>query len=266
MNLFQDLDTTYQHLAHRPRPTWLAQLCNGELDDMVATIRDTRRDTTASDRALRALIGIGRQEPDALTVAMYALVPQLRARLGRTVTDEYRHDVLTDLAFVMLDSALDGPRLANRLVNRAHNRTYKAAQRVHSRGAVHVTTITPQDPGHLARHAGRGDDVATVVSRRVDLTRFHTAICAAIDDGTLSERAWAAYRDHRLRRALDVDDRVCTSHERTTASRTARKLEPLISKYLHAAQPTRQITMTPPVGSDAADTARREHGNPWRRP
>jgi len=36
---------------------------------------------------------------------MYALAPRLRIRLGRAVTDEYRHDVLTDLALVLLDWA-----------------------------------------------------------------------------------------------------------------------------------------------------------------
>lgn len=235
MNLFRDLDTTYQHLARRPHPTWLTVISRGGLDEVVATIRDDRHDTTASDTALRALIGVGRHEPDALTVAIHALAPRLRARLGRTVTDEYSHDVLTDLTLVLLDSPLDGPRLANRLVNRAHNRTYKAAQRVHTRGAVHITTVAPHDPEHFARHHDRSDDIATIVAQRVDLARFHTAIRTAIDTGKLSEPSWAAYRDHRLRRALDIDDRICTNHERTTASRTARKLEPLIATYLHAA-------------------------------
>jgi hypothetical protein len=235
MNLFRQLDATYQHLTARPRPAWLATIVNGGLDDVVTAIRDDRPDTAASDTTLRTLLDLASEYPDALTVAMHALAPQLRARLSRSVTDDYRGDVLTDLALVLLDSPLEGPRLARRLVNRAHNRTYKAARSAYVRGLVNVTTITPHDPQRFVRQRDGGEDIATVVARRVDLARFHTAVRAAIHNGHLSESAWAAYRDHRLARVVDPDARLCSSHERTTASRTARKLEPLIDSHLHTA-------------------------------
>lgn len=236
MNLYRQLDTTYHHLATRPRPAWLAPFPGTGLEDLVAAIRNDRPDTTTSDVTLRALLGVARDQPDAMTVALYSLAPRLRARLGRTVTDDYRGDVLADLALVLLDSPLDGTGLAARLVNRAHNRAYKAARSAYTRGVVNVTTIIPRDPERFARdHDPSGDDVATMAARRVDLARFHRAVRAAIRDGELTEAAWAAYRDHRLRRVLDPDARLCTSHERTTASRTAHKLEPLIQSHLHAA-------------------------------
>lgn len=237
MNLYRQLDTAYQHVTTRAQLPWLATVTTNGCDEVVAAIRDDQPDSTTSDATLRALLEAARRDPDALTVALHALVPRLRVRLGRSVTDDYRGDVLTDLAMVLLDSPFDGPRLAARLVNRAHNRTHKAARSVHTRGVVNITTITPLDPAHFAhRHdASDTEDVATIATDRVDLARFHSAVRAAIEDGELTDDAWAAYRDHRLHRSLDPGARLCTSHERTTASRTARKLEPLIGTYLHAA-------------------------------
>lgn len=236
MNLFRQLDTTYQRLAARRRPpAWLAGIHPGGLDDLVTTIRSDRLDPALSDTALRALVEVARNEPTAMTVALYALAPRLRARLARSVTGDYRHDALTELVCVLADSPLDGPRLAARLVNRAHNRAHKAAQRVHTRGVVNVTTIAPQDPEHFVRRRDDQEDIANVVARRVDLLRFHAAVAAAVQAGHVPEASWVAYRDHRLRRAVEPDAPVCSSHQRTTASRAVRKLQPFVDNYLHAA-------------------------------
>jgi hypothetical protein len=235
MNLYQQLTDAYDQLGRWPRPTWLRAVFAGDLDDVVTAIRRDQPNPTASDGLLRALICTGRQVPDALTVALYALAPRLRTRLARTVTDDYRSDVLTDLAFVLLDSPLDGPRLAVRLVNRAHTRTHKATRATHTRGTINIMTVAPRDPERFNRSQAHDEDIAASVARRVDLARFHTAVQSAIARGDLSKAAWAAYSDHRLRRALDPDAPVCSSHERITASRTARKLAPIVDTYLHAA-------------------------------
>ncbi|MEZ5246043.1 MAG: hypothetical protein R2707_13170 [Acidimicrobiales bacterium] len=50
-----------------------------------------------------------------MIVASFALVPLLRARLGRAVTDEYRNDALTELTIVLLDAPTVGAHLARRL-------------------------------------------------------------------------------------------------------------------------------------------------------
>ena len=234
MHPYQQVTARYHHLARRHHPAWLAKTGAATLDQLVDTIRDPN--APAADGMLRSLVTAGRADPDALTVALHALLPALQARLGRTVTEDYRTDMLTDLTLVLLDGPLEGHRLAHRLVNRAHNRTYKTARRVHTRGVTNITTITTCDPGHLTRRADRGTgDLATAVALRVDLARFHAAVQAAIDHGQLSPDAWAAYRDHRLRRAVDPTAPVCGSHERTTALRTARKLIPLVESCLHAA-------------------------------
>jgi len=235
MNLYRQLDDSYRRLRRRPHPVWLAGAWVVDLDDALATIRDDRPDPTASDSVLRLLVDVGRRESDALTVALYALAPKLRARLARTVTDEYRSDVLTHLAFVLLDSSLDEDRLAARLVNRAHNRAHKADRRVRTHGTVNVMKVAPYEPEHFERVRSHDGDVAALVAERADLARFHGAVDDAIARGRLTEEAWAAYRDHRLRRAVDPDAPVSTSHQRITASRTAHKLAPLVETYLHAA-------------------------------
>src|SRR4051794_7258337 len=111
MNLYRTLDDTYRHLALRPAPpAWGSGLRS--LDQLVATIRHDQPDPNESDAALRHLLAVGRNEPEALTVVLYALAPALRARIGRAVTEDYRADVLVELSFVLLDSSLDRPGLA----------------------------------------------------------------------------------------------------------------------------------------------------------
>lgn len=234
MNLYQQLVNAYRHLARRPQPAWLEAFGVRSLDDLVAVIRNDRPDPAGSDRHLRALLDIARRDRDALTVALYSLAPKLRIRLSRAHTDEYRHDALTDLALVLVGSPIDGPRLAARLVNRAHNRAYKAARSIHHRGTVNTITITPTDPERVARHLDTNEDLATTVARRVDLARFAHDVRINLLSGQLSERAWIAYREHRLRRAL-LDGPACSAYQRTTASRVAHKLEPLARFNLQTA-------------------------------
>ncbi len=241
MNPYRDLDDAYQRLArHRHRRPILSGP-GGDLDAIVATIRDDTPDSGPSDQTLRALIAAGRSNRDALTVALYALAPELRARLSRTATDEYHADALGDLALVVLDSDLGGPGLAHRLVNRAHNRVWHSARRVHTRGVLNITTTVPCPPDRLARLRDHRPsvvtDVADTVVNRVDLERFKKAIETAIANGLLPDEVWAAYRDHRLQRAVAVGLPPSSSRERVAAHRAARRLAPYIDVYLglHAA-------------------------------
>jgi hypothetical protein len=236
MDLYRQLAGAYHLIAAGPRPPWLAPSIGTDVDAVVAAIRDDSPDPVCSDAILRALLPIARGEPDALTVVMHALAPRLRARLGRAVTAEYRSDALTDLAFVLTDGDFGQPRLVARLVNRAHNRSYKANRATRTRGVVNVTTIATVDPGVLARRGERiQDDIGEYVAGKLDLVRFRDAVHDAIERGVLTEAAWRAYRDHRLARAVDADARLCSNHERTTASRVAVKLGPIVNECLHVA-------------------------------
>jgi len=241
LNPYRDLDDAYQRLARRPARRTILTRQGADLDAIVATIRDDTPNSGPSDLTLRALIAAGRTDPDALTVALYALAPELRARLSRTATGEYHADALGDLALVILDSDLDRPGLAHRLVNRAHNRVWRSARRVHTRGVLNVTTTVPCPPDRLARlhdhRPGVTADVADTVINRVDLERFQTAVETAIADGLIPPAVWAAYRDHRLHRAVTVGLPASSSRERVAAHRAARRLAPYIDTYLglHAA-------------------------------
>jgi hypothetical protein len=137
---------------------------------------------------------------------------------------------------VILDSPLDAPRLAHRLVNRAHTRVYKAARRVEQRGVVHIVEIAPVDPQRMPANVGTcTPDIADGVTDRLALARFNHAVLTAVENGALSGSVWAAYRDHRLRRAVDSSPPASTAVQRKLASRAVSRLQPLVDQYLHAA-------------------------------
>lgn len=137
---------------------------------------------------------------------------------------------------VILDSSLAGPRLAHRLVNRAHTRVYEGARRVERWGVVHIVEIAPVDPQRMAANIRTcTPDLADAVTDRLALARFRDASMTAVVSGTLSAPVWVAYRDHRLRRALDPSGPTSTGVQRKLASRAATRIQPLIDQYLHAA-------------------------------
>jgi hypothetical protein len=232
VNLYRTLDTEYRHLRRQGVPEhW--RLDVPSIDALVETIRT---DSPCSDQLLGRLIELAGRDQRAVVVAAYALVPLLRARLGRTVTDEYRSDALTELTIVLLDAPTVGTHLARRLVNRAHTRVHKAARRVTHRGVVNLVEITPTDPDLLARRRDLAhDDLADDVAARVDLARFGNAVADAVDAGALSPVLWDAFRDHRIRRALDTTTPACSAVQRKLASRASARLRPLVDEYLHAA-------------------------------
>lgn len=236
MNPYRDLDAAYQQLARHPANRTIPTGHGGNLDAIVATIRHDKPDSGPSDQTLRAMIAAGRTNPDAVTVVLYALAPELRARVSRAATDEYHVDVLGDLALVILDSDLDRPGLGHRLVNRAHNRTWRSAGRVRTRGVLNLTTIAPCPPDRLGRlhdkQPATGNDVADTVVDRIDLARFGAAVETAVANGLIPPEVWDTYREHRLRRAVTGPTTPSTSRERVAAHRAARRLAPYIDTYL----------------------------------
>ena len=235
MNLFRHIEADYRRVARDGIPDqWCIDLVT--LDDVVEAVRDHREHQERSDGLTRRLATIARTDQRAAVVVLYALAPMLGARLGRAVTAEYRTDALTELAMVILDSPLDGPRLAHRLVNRAHTRVYKAARRVEQRGVVNIVQIAPVDPHRMAASVGTcAADVADGVTDRLALARFNDAARLAVDNRDLSASLWTAFRDHRLWRALDPSGPTSTGVQRKLASRAARRIQPLVDQYLHAA-------------------------------
>lgn len=235
MNLFRHIEADYRRIARDGLPDeWCIDLAT--LDDVVEAIRDHREHQERSDDLTRRVATIARTDQRAAVVVLYALGPLLGARLGRAVTAEYRTDALTELAMVILDSPLDGPRLAHRLVNRAHTRVYKAARRVEQRGVVHIVEIAPVDPQRMVASAGAcAADIGDGVTDRLALARFNKAVLTAVQSGDLSAPLWAAFRDHRLRRALDPSAPTLTGVQRKLASRAASRIQPLVDQYLHAA-------------------------------
>lgn len=234
MNLYTTIDADYRRLTRRPLPdTW--QLPVATSDEAVAAIRSHREHPERSDELTRRLALLARTDHRASVVLLHALAPLLRSRLGRSITDEYRNDALSELAIVVLDSNLDGIRLAPRLVNRAHTRLYKSARRVERRGVVNTVAIVPVDPQQLmANPAYYVADIADGVIDRLAITSFNKAVLTAVGSGGLPLSLWVAFRDHRLRRAIDPSGPTSTGVERKMASRAASRVQSLVDHYLHA--------------------------------
>lgn len=237
MNPYDQLHHEFERLARTRH-----RICTGgvtPLGDLVELIRDEHIGRQRSDDLLRALVNEGRTNPDALTVALHALVPMLRTRLARAVTDEYRVDALANLAIVMLESDLATPHLARRLVNRAHNRTWRAAGRVRTSGRTRIMTNVPCDPADFETMHARPDDRPTIDAaiERADLARFGEAVAEAIAGGDLAAHHWTTFRDLRLVRPLLPEPEPTTGRDRVAACRAARRLAPIAQRHLgvHAA-------------------------------
>ena len=148
---------------------------------------------------------------------------------------EYRSDALTDLATVVLEGDLAGPRIGHRLVNRAHTRTHKHHHRVRHRGYIEETTVDPYPPEWVIEAGDRrgvGADVADLAAARVDIGRFHEAIMELLLSGALPLAAWEVYRDHRLGSDF-VMAAPAPTERRVAAYRAARRLQPLVDSHLH---------------------------------
>jgi len=77
--------------------------------------------------------------------------------------------------------------------------------------------------------------IAEGATDRFALARFNTAVLAAVDSGDLSAPVWAAFRDHRLRRAIDPLGPTSTAVQGKLAPRAASRIQPIVDRYLHAA-------------------------------
>src|SRR5688572_13627506 len=129
---YRGLAAVYGHLTRRP-PDWIHHPAFSRYDDLdgiVAAVRHDHPDPTDSDTAIRTLIGLSRHDTRAGTVLLHALADEMRARLARSVTHEYRADALGELAAVILEGDPTGTQLGHRYVNRAHNRVHKHHRRV----------------------------------------------------------------------------------------------------------------------------------------
>jgi hypothetical protein len=239
---YRDLVAAYQHLTRRP-PAWTAHPDLAYLDGIgaiVNAVRDDQPDPARADHTVRTLVAIGRSDPTAITVVLHALTAELTARLARTVTGEYRADALGELAAVILESDLTGPRIGHRLVNRAHNRTHKQHHRVRHHGHLDPKTVDPYAPDRiidLHDYNAVTADVAELAAARVDLQRFHTAVVAAVASGELTGAAWATFSDHRLRSVFVAADAPAATRRRVAAYRAAKCIQPFIDVHLkgHAA-------------------------------
>ncbi len=249
MRHYLDLDNALDRLIRR-RPPWIDTLATirpidgrpsaEALTTVIRTINADPGNTPASDRIIRQLIELGREESDAITLIARALAPRLRAKIGNGGSEEFHADAMSTLVIACMGDEITGERLALKLINRAHNHTWRHSVRTRRRGIHGQFEIRPLDPervADIADHLGiNAADPADHVARAVDLSRFAGAVRAAIEADEISEATWTRYVDYRLARALDRPGGL-SSVARSQASRCGTRLLPWIEQFLesHAA-------------------------------
>lgn len=235
---YRDLSTAFAQIVGRRRRLLEADL-RASIDEVVEAIQARRWEPDRADEALRRCLAVdGPRRSDAELVAIFALGPALRCRVGGAATPEYLADTLANLAVVLGSADLSGPDLATRLVRRAHTTTWRDSCRVRTRGEVHVVVTNPCAPDVLDRVRETAmDDPIDAVIRRLDLVRFASAISSEVEQGRLDEAVWPLFRDHRLRRAWGPVEGRSTATQRVAVTRAARRLESLVRDHLqgHAA-------------------------------
>lgn len=242
---YTSLTLEYARIARKRRLPWVTNLLliestgamqasTRELCDLIVhTVRSYDTDEARSDKAIRALAHIGASEPDALTVLLYALAPQLDFRLWRSATTAYRTGALTELTIVIRSSTDSNEinnlsNLARRLTRRAHSRSHRHSRPPEREVPWDTAWIAPHDGTSRTRPpADAVADIAEISALRLDLQTFLGALKTK-----LSDTAWAAYRDHRLVRAIAPDGHACSDTTRATASRADRQAQRHVTKHL----------------------------------
>lgn len=233
-DLYSQLIGTTDNLAKRRTPNrWISQhphlAAFARLGELVDAIRSSQPDPAGSDQAIRILCQLAPTHPDAHTVLLGALAPRLRRSIPGPRSLEYRTDVLTELACVLLEP---GPldhldRLERRLINRARTRTSKRYARLRDRHDHEITHPA------LETTPSAGTPVDTEAVDRVQLSEFRHAINRAIDNGDLPAQLWCNFRDNRLRHEL-VADQARTHRERQATYRAARAIDRVVTSQLAA--------------------------------
>jgi hypothetical protein len=196
--LNQDLRRSFALIAQRRvPPAWITAQPTlagyATPADLVAAVRnDDEREV--SDTLVRALLQLAPHVPDASLVLLEALAGKTLLRIGAVASPEYREDLITDLACVMLDcdDLLELDNLVRRIGGRAHRRCRRrlAMEKQRTDNEVELEWgIEYVEPVRSAEDA---------VVARVQLDHVCDLLVEAIGSGALAKFAWEDFRDGRL--------------------------------------------------------------------
>ena len=196
--LNQELRRSFALLAkRRVPPAWIAAhpalAGYATLAELVAAVRNDD-EHEVSDRVVRALLQLAPHVPDASLVLLEALAGKALLRIGAVASPEYRENLITDLALVMLacDDLLELDDLVRRIGGRAHRRSRRRLKMDKQRTDNEVELewgIEYVDPVRSAE-----DEVVA----RVQLDHVCDLLVEAIGSGALARFAWEDFRDGRL--------------------------------------------------------------------
>jgi len=224
--LHQQVRRAYRRLSNRPIPeSWIAQhrqlAVLHRVDGIVAAVRDESCPQVA-DETVRAMVALARTDDDASTVLLEALVWPLRSRIGNGSSAEFRDEVLTDLAMVILEA--DDLDQATHLPARLARRAYARARRrndLEQLNRYRELQITPTE-----MQIAVPDDIAEIATDRAHLRATLATIEGHLATGRLSAKAWEDCRDGCLAPAVGLRR---TQPDRTRTYRGRRAVEAVLA-------------------------------------
>jgi hypothetical protein len=196
--LNQELRRSYAMIAKRRIPrAWIAAQPTlagyATPTELVAAVRDDDHQDV-SDTAVRALLHLAREVPDAGLVLLEAMATKALLRLGSGASPEYREGLLTEIACVILDSddLLELDHLVHRIGGRASRRSRRRLKRDQRRSDNEFELIWGIEYVEPVRSA---DDL---VITRVQFDHVCELLVEALGSGALAPVAWEDFRDGRL--------------------------------------------------------------------
>lgn len=192
--LTDTLRRTFEAIASRPiPPDWtdsappLAEYRN--LADLVDAIRDWT-DVEVSDGLVRALLPLARSDDHAALVLLEGTVRLAISQVGGTTSRQFRDELITDLACVILESEdlLGLDRLVDRISKRAYRRTKRrlGADSQWAERAVDIEWgLERLDPVRSPEE---------IVLPRLHLEHVYGLINRAIESGELANYIWDDFR------------------------------------------------------------------------
>jgi hypothetical protein len=192
--LTDTLRRTFEAIASRPIPRdWtesaplLAEYRN--LVDLVDAVRDWT-DVEVSDGLVRALLPLARRDDHAALVLLEGIVRLAISQVGGTTSVQFRDELITDLACVILESEdlLRLDRLVDRISKRAYRRTKRrlAADSQWAERAVDIEWgLERLDPVRSPEE---------IVLPRLHLEHVYGVVNRAIESGELANYIWDDFR------------------------------------------------------------------------
>jgi hypothetical protein len=192
----------FEAVADRPVPRdWTNGAAEmgeyAQLRELVAAMRDWQR-TERGDVVVRALLPRARTDELASMVLLEGIAVPAIAQCAGTPSAEFRDEIVTDVACVLLDS--EDLLQLDRLVERIGKRAYRRARRRLDAESRWAARSLPLGSDAVAASTARPAEEIAVA--RVHLEHVYESLGEALGSGRLSTHVWEDFRDGKIGPAL----------------------------------------------------------------